>query len=53
MLKIMPQVVDNKPINVTDEKVGSVYLQNTKGKRVMEYEVETLEYMNLPQQITL
>ncbi len=48
MQKIMPQVVDNKPIKITDEKVGSVYLQKYKeGKRVIEYEVETLEYMNL------
>ena len=41
MQKIMPQVVDNTPIKITDEMVGSVYLQKYKeGKRVMEYEVE-------------
>lgn len=47
MQKIMPQVVENKAIHVTDERVGSVYLQKYKeGKRVMEYEVETLVYMD-------
>ncbi len=47
MQKIMPQVVENKVIHVTDEKVGSVYLQKYKeGKRVMEYEVETIVYMD-------
>ena len=47
MQKIMPQVVDNTPIKITDEMVGSVYLQKYKeGKRVMEYEVETVEYIN-------
>ena len=49
MRKIMPQVVDNKPITITEEKVGSVYLQKYKeGKRVMEYEVETLQYQDFP-----
>ena len=47
MQKIMPQVVENKPKTITDEMVGSVYLQKYKeGKRVMEYEVETLEYVD-------
>jgi ligand-binding SRPBCC domain-containing protein len=47
MQKIMPQVVDNKPVKITDEMVGSVYLQKYKeGKRVMEYNVETLEYID-------
>ncbi|WP_318616283.1 SRPBCC family protein [Sporosarcina sp. YIM B06819] len=47
MQKIMPQVVGNKPISITDEVVGSIYLQEYKeGKRVMKYEVETLEYGN-------
>jgi ligand-binding SRPBCC domain-containing protein len=47
MQKIMPQVVENKPKTITDNKVGSIYLQKYKeGKRVMEYEVETLEYKN-------
>ena len=49
MRKIMPQVVENKPITITDNKVGSIYFQKYKeGKRVMEYEVETLEYKNDP-----
>ncbi len=47
MQKIMPQVVENKPLTITDGMVGSVYLQKYKeGKRVMEYEVETLEYID-------
>lgn len=47
MQKIMPQVLENKPVKVTDEKVGSIYRQKYKeGKRVMEYDVETLEYEN-------
>ncbi len=45
MQKIMPKVVGNKPITITEEMVGSIYLQKyQEGKRVMEYEVETLEY---------
>ena len=47
MQKIMPQVVDNTPIKITDGMVGSIYLQKYKeGKRVMEYEVETVEYID-------
>ena len=49
MQKIMPQVIENKPKTITDDMVGSIYLQKYKeGKRVMEYEVETLEYKNAP-----
>lgn len=49
MQKIMPQVVENKPITIVDGMVGSVYLQKYKeGKRVMEYQVETLEYSDSP-----
>jgi len=49
MQKIMPQVVENKPITITDGMVGSVYLQKYKeGKRVMEYQIETLEYDDSP-----
>lgn len=49
MQKIMPQVVANKPIKVTDAGVGSIYLQKYKeGKRIMEYEVETVEYAKEP-----
>ena len=47
MQKIMPQVVENKPITITEDMVGSVYLQKYKeGKRVMEYNVETLAYLD-------
>ena len=47
MQKIMPQVVDNQPIKITEDKVGSIYLQKYKeGKKVMEYNVETLEYLD-------
>lgn len=47
MQKIMPQVVDNQPLKVTDTKIGSIYRQKFKeGKRIEEYDVETLEYVN-------
>lgn len=50
MQKIMPNVVEHEPVNVTDEGVGSVYRQKYKeGKRIEEYEVETVEYMNTPE----
>lgn len=49
MQKIMPQVVDHKPVKVTDVGVGSIYRQRYKeGKRIEEYDVETLEYENAP-----
>ena len=49
MQKIMPQVVSNDPVTVTEDKIGSIYLQKYKeGKRVMEYEVETLDYLDTP-----
>ncbi len=49
MQKIMPQVVDNQPVKITDEVVGSIYRQKYKeGKRIMEYDVETLEYLDSP-----
>ncbi|WHY85719.1 SRPBCC family protein [Neobacillus novalis] len=49
MQKIMPQVVDHKPVKVTDVGVGSIYRQKYKeGKRIEEYDVETLEYENAP-----
>lgn len=49
MQKIMPQVIANEPMEITDEVVGSVHLQKFKeGKQVMEYLVETLEYTNKP-----
>lgn len=49
MQKIMPQVIENKPVKITEEVVGSVYRQKYKeGKRIEEYDVETLEYTNTP-----
>jgi hypothetical protein len=49
MQKIMPQVVGNTPVKVTEEGVGSIYRQRYKeGKRVEEYDVVTLEYLNNP-----
>ena len=49
MQKIMPQVVDQQPVKITEEVVGSVYRQKYKeGKRIEEYDVETLEYLNEP-----
>ncbi|MGX2961178.1 SRPBCC family protein [Peribacillus sp. JNUCC 23] len=49
MQEIMPQVVENKPIKITEEVVGSVYRQSYReGKRIEEYDVETLEYLNAP-----
>jgi uncharacterized membrane protein len=47
MKKIMPQVVGNTPVKVTEERVGSIYRQQYKeGKRIEEYDVETLVYLN-------
>ncbi len=49
MQKIMPQVVDHQPVKVTDGVVGSVYRQTYKeGKRIMEYDVTTLDSLILP-----
>jgi uncharacterized membrane protein len=50
MQKIMPQVVGNTPVKVTEEGVGTIYRQQYKeGKRIEEYDVETLEYLNTPE----
>ncbi|TVX89747.1 SRPBCC family protein [Paenibacillus agilis] len=47
MQKIMPQVVEHKPVTITEEVVGTVYRQKYKeGKRIEEYDVHTLEYSN-------
>lgn len=47
MQKIMPQVVEHTPIKITEDRVGSIYRQKYKeGKRIEEYDVETLEYTN-------
>jgi ligand-binding SRPBCC domain-containing protein len=49
MQKIMPQVIENKPVKITEHMVGSVYRQKYKeGKRIEEYDVTTLEYSNTP-----
>jgi carbon monoxide dehydrogenase subunit G len=50
MQKIMPQVIENKPVKITEDKVGSVYRQKyQEGKRTQEYDVETLEYLDEPE----
>lgn len=49
MQKIMPQVIENTPVHETEEVVSSVYRQKYReGKRVMEYDVKTLEYKDTP-----
>ncbi|MFD1038263.1 SRPBCC family protein [Virgibacillus byunsanensis] len=49
MQKIMPNVVENTPITETVEGVGSVFRQKyQEGKRVQEYDVETLIYTDQP-----
>lgn len=49
MQKIMPQVIGHEPVKVTPEGTGSIFRQKYKeGKRVEEYDVETLEYLNTP-----
>src|SRR5690606_8394148 len=41
--------IENTPIKVTEEKVGSIYRQKYKeGNRVQEYDIHTLEYTNQP-----
>jgi ligand-binding SRPBCC domain-containing protein len=50
MQKIMPQVVENTPITVTEEGIGSVYRQKYKeGNRVQEYDVKTLDFLDTPE----
>lgn len=49
MQKIMPQIVENTPVKVTEEMVGSVYRQKyQEGNRTQEYDVETFEYLDAP-----
>ena len=49
MQKIMPQVVGHTPVKVTEEGVGTIYRQQYKeGKRIEEYDVETIEFLNTP-----
>lgn len=47
MQKIMPNVVDNQPVKITENIIGSVHRQSYReGNRVMEYDVHTLDYNN-------
>lgn len=47
MHRIMPKVIENKPIHITEGEVGSKYEQKyQEGKRVETYIVETLGYKN-------
>src|SRR5690606_27941415 len=47
MQKIMPNVIENNLVKETEDKVGTIYRQKYReGKRVQEYDVETLEYQN-------
>ncbi|MGE6375960.1 SRPBCC family protein [Peribacillus muralis] len=49
MQQIMPQVIEQKPVKVTEEVVGSIYRQKYReGKRTEEYDIETLIYTNEP-----
>lgn len=49
MQKIMPQVVENQPVTITKDVVGSIHRQKYKeGKRIEEYDVHTLQYSNQP-----
>ncbi|WP_442599065.1 SRPBCC family protein [Neobacillus sp. D3-1R] len=49
MQKIMPQVRENKLIKETPNKIGSVYLQvYGEGKKTQKYEVETIDYLDTP-----
>ncbi|WP_078410312.1 hypothetical protein [Priestia abyssalis] len=52
--KVMPQVIENRPIKETDEVIGSIYRQKYKeGEEIQEYDVETLDYVNTPDYKTL
>lgn len=47
MPRIMPKVIENKPIHLTEEVIGSKYQQKyQEGKRVETYIVETLGYQD-------
>jgi uncharacterized membrane protein len=49
MQEIMPNVVSNTPVKVTDEVVGSIHSQQYReGKRVETYDVHVKEYVNQP-----
>ena len=45
--RIMPNIVENKPLNITEGVVGSTYEQTYReGKRTQTYIVTDLEYEN-------
>ncbi|MGM0843446.1 MAG: SRPBCC family protein [Bacillota bacterium] len=47
MHKIMPKVIENTPVHLTEEVTGSKYQQTyQEGKRIETYMVETLGYEN-------
>ena len=49
MQQIMPNVVSNTPVLVTEEVIGSVFRQEYReGKRVEAYDVHVTEYKNTP-----
>jgi len=50
MQKIMPNVVEQKPVTITENRVGSIYRQKYKeGNRIEEYDVKTEEYLDTPE----
>ena len=50
MQQLMPNVVSNTPVNITDTKVGSIYLQEYReGNRTETYNVHVDEYENTPE----
>lgn len=49
MQKITPNLIENEPVKVTDEGVGSQYKQSFKvGSRFQTFEIEVLQYENQP-----
>lgn len=51
MQKIMPNLIENEPITITDEMIGSVHRQSFKvGKRFQTFDIKTLQYKNNPEE---
>ena len=49
MQEIMPNVVSNAPIKITDQVVGSIFRQEYReGNRIESYDVHVMEYENKP-----
>ncbi|MED4532067.1 SRPBCC family protein [Metabacillus fastidiosus] len=47
MKKIVPILVEHRPIKITEEGVGSVYRRTNRYKgQLQEHDIETLEYVN-------